>query len=290
MDNTAMKDYKRCPALFNFAMRQNRRGRGLLSPALAYGTGWHFAMQYLYKSPAVGYNELVDGCTDFVAERWPISTDPSDYRTFNRCMIEVEKYLKRWGMPWEDELQTLGWPDSPLVELTIELPIPGARHPYAGKLDRIGTKAGQTLAEDHKTASQFRSDYFKQWETDDQMIGYDTLAGLITGQAIGGVRINLHVIRKSDSEFERRTIPFSPERKKHWVRNYDYWLEKIEDEARREEAGMLAWEQNYSACAGKYGMCQYVEVCTADPKNRQYILEQDFEQQEWNPLTADGEE
>lgn len=290
MDNTAMKDYKRCPKLFDYTMRQSRRGRGMLSPALAYGSGWHHVMEYFYKSPAVGYSELVDGMTDYVAERWKPSSDPSDYRTFNRCMVEAEKYLKKWGMPWEDDLQTVGWPDTPLVEITIELPIPGARHPYAGKLDRIGTKSGQLLAEDHKTASQFRSDYFRQWETDDQMVGYDTLAGIITGQAIGGVRINLHVIRKSDSEFERRTIPFSPKRKEHWRRNYDYWLSKIEAETLAEQAGEPAWEQNYSACAGKYGMCSYHEVCTADPDRRQYILEQDFDVQNWNPLEADAED
>lgn len=285
-----MKAFKRCPALYNFEMVQHRRGRGLPTPALNYGSGWHNAMQYLYTSPAVGYKELIDGCSDYVAERWSETTSVDDYRTFNRCMLEVEKYLKAYGMPWEDTVQTLGWPSQPLVEIVIELPIPGARHPYAGKLDRLGTRSGQFITEDHKTASQMRSDYFQQWETDDQMTGYAVLAGIITGEPINVVRINLHVIRKSDSVFERRDIPFSPKRLEHWRRNYDYWLEKIEDEHHRAAAGMPAWEQNYSACSGKYGMCSYAGICTLDPDRRQYALEQDFDIQRWNPLETDGAE
>lgn len=285
-----MSAYTRCPAKFLYAYKLHRRGRGLPTPALAYGSGWHVNLQTSYRHQMCSKSELIEDVRLALADKWQVSTDPSDYRTFDRCMIEYENYLKEYGLPWEEEAKTVGWPDSPLPEIGIEMQIPGARHPYAGKLDRPISLNGQYYIEDHKTASQFRSDYFKQWEMDNQMIGYAALAGIITGLPIAGVRINLHVIRKSDSQFERRIIPFSQPRIKDWCKQYDVWLGRIENDIQLYEKGDSAgFPHNFSGCSGKYGMCEYAGVCVMPPSLRMASLEQDFDVQEWNPLQADEE-
>lgn len=244
-------------------------------------------MEANYSAPMYPKGDLLDMVRMKLADKWTGSTDNSDYRTYDRCLLEYEKYLDRYGLPWDEEAKTLGWPDSPMVELAIEVPIPGARHPYTGKLDRPIQVSGQYLIEDHKTASQFRADYFKQWELDNQMIGYAVLGEVITSLPIAGVRINAHIIHKSDSIFERRTIIFSQQRLKDWARNYDFWLERLEESA--ENATKYGWVEaaypmNLSACAGKYGMCQYAGVCSMPPKLRQPVLEQEFDELPWNPL------
>jgi hypothetical protein len=223
-----------------------------------------------------------------VADKWTGSTDQSDYRTFDRCMVEYSNYVDKYGLPWDEEAKTLGWPDQPMVELAIEVPIPGARHPYCGKLDRPIIVNGQALIEDHKTASQFRADYFRQWELDNQMIGYAVIGEIITELPIAGIRINAHIIHKSDSIFERRTIPFSQQRLKDWTRNYDHWLERLEESALRststdQDLLNAAYPMNLSACASKYGMCQYADVCSMPPKLRLPTLEQ-LDENPWNPL------
>jgi hypothetical protein len=292
MDNTAMSAYMKCPALYEKSYRQHRRGRGRPTPALNYGSNWHNIMQASYSAPMMERPALEQRVEDYAIERWGLSSDPSDYRTFDRSIVEYSNYLDYYGLPWlETEGRTVGWPDRPLVELAVELAIPGARHPYTGKLDRIFTAHDQYLIEDHKTASQFRSDAFRQWELDSQMIGYDTLGGLLINKPIAGVRINLHVIRKSDSVFERRTILFSPDRVRDWTAKYDEWLERLERDYERAAAGdPLAFPENFAACSGKYGMCQYAGVCSLDSRHRQAALEQDFDIAPWNPLEADGVE
>lgn len=282
-----MKDYMACPAKFEKAFMLHRRGRGLPSPALNYGSGWHHIMQASYSAPLMSRPELEARVEAYSIVRWGKSTNTDDYRTFDRSIVEYGRYLDYWGLPWEESAQTVGWPDMPMVEIATELPIPGARHPYAGKLDRPIVEHGQYLIEDHKTTSSMRSDYFRQWELDSQMVGYAALAGLVTGLQISGVRINLHVCRKSDSVFERRTIPFSPKRIQDWMAKYDEWLGRMEQDIRRRAAGdPNAFPENFAACSGKYSMCQYASVCSLDPERRTYALEQDFDISPWNPLEA----
>lgn len=270
-------------------MLMHRRGRGSTTPALNYGSAWHNAMAASYSAPEMSRADLIEHVRMAVAEGWKLTSNPDDYRTFERVMVEYERYLDHWGfLPWDEPAQTIGWPDAPMVEIGVELQIPGARHPYAGKLDRIVQQAGQYLIEDHKTTSSLRSDYFTQWEIDNQMIGYSVLAGLVTGLQVSGVRINLHVVRKSDSVFERRTIHFSPKRQQDWMHKYESWLERIEgDVILHRQARANAFPENFNACSRKFGMCQYIGVCTLDPERRKYALEQDFDIEEWNPLAAE---
>ena len=289
IDNTALGMYKRCPRMYQYAMVQHRRRRGL-TPALAYGQAWHTALETHYSVPEIPLVELDDRVCDAVLNKWEPASNTDDYRTLERLLTEYDKYLKKYGPGWEEEAKTVGWPDSPLVEIAIELNIPGARHPYCGKLDRIIEVHGQYLIEDHKTASQLRNDYFAQWEMSDQMMGYAALASIITGKPISGVRINLHVIRKSDSVFERRTIPFAQPRLDQWMRNYDLWLGRLETDLTLHQIGAPgAFPENYSACAGKYGMCTYASVCSLPERLRQGALRQDFEEEPWNPLEAKDE-
>lgn len=289
IDNTRLKSYK-CPRRYMFEHRLHRRGRGLPSPPINYGSGWHGFMQVSYKSPVCSRAELVERAEMFVAENiWQQSSNPDDYRTFKRCRAEFENYLDFYGMPWEEANgRTMGWPDEPMVELGVELQVPGARHPYTGKLDRIVDDNGQFLIEDHKTTSQMRSDTFTKWYIDNQMIGYAALGRILTGLPISGVRINLHVIRKSDSLFERQTIPFSEKRIQEWYSIYDEHLDRLERDIERYQAGdPLAFPADFTECDGKYSVCSYMPICTLDPERRLYALEQDFDVSEWNPLASE---
>lgn len=292
IDNTALAAYMTCPRKYYYSMVLHRRKSGLPSPSLCYGSGWHKALETAYKSAPMTREELIDEVRGAVGRSWTGSTDPNDYRTFDRCIVEFEHYLDKYGLPWLEPAHTVGWPDTPLVEIAVELPIPGARHPYTGKLDHIIEANGQFLIEDHKTASQMRSDYFKGFELDNQMIGYAVLAELVTGLPIAGVRINAHFIRKSDSVFERRTIQFTQERLKAWSKNYDYWLARIELSRQMmidgyDEYRAQAWPQAFSACAGKYGMCTYAEVCAMPPRLQTATLEAYYDELPWNPLEAE---
>lgn len=292
IDNTALATYMTCPKKFEYAMLMHRRGEGLPSPALAYGTAWHKALEVHYK--------LGGGPADRERNRDAVRTRVTllgvesdrvdDYRTLDRLLLEYDKYVARWGMPLQEDAQTVGWPEQPLVEIATEVTWPGARHPYAGKIDRIVKAQGLFFVEDHKTTSRWSSNYFRQFELKNQMIGYAFIGQLLTGIPISGVRINAHVCRKSDSQFERQTISFSQDRLEEWARNYNAWITRIENDVLVQPTlGDMAFIRNFDACDGKYAMCSYAGVCSSSPQIRHKVLEQDFAEIPWNPLEAEDD-
>lgn len=290
IDNTALATYMSCPRKYLYSMVWNRRREGAPTPALAYGSAWHVAMETHYRSDRCSQDELFDKVQLAVAEAWQDHQSPNDYRTFNRLMVEYKKYVKAYGLPWNEEAKVLGWVENPFVEIATDLSIPGARHSYAGKMDKIIELSGQVLVEDYKTSSREDKNFFSQFELSNQMMGYAVLGQLLIGRQISGVRINAHVIRKNDSVFNRRVVSFSKERLDHWMLNYDAWLARIETDmglAMRPETARFAFPHNFDACAGKYGMCQYASVCSMPPHLRQRVLEEDFQVAPWNPLEVE---
>lgn len=288
IDNTALACYMECPRRYYYSMVLHRRREGLPSPAIAYGSAWHKAMETHYKT-----NGDRDEVRMAVLDAWEDHDRPDDHRTLARVLLEYDRYVEHWGLPEAETARTVGWPHQPLVEISTELSWPGAAHPYAGKIDRIIEMNGQIFVEDHKTSS--RKPDFRQFEMSNQMMGYAYMAQLITGRAISGVRINAHTVLKNDSSFERHIISYSQERLKAWAENYNCWIARIEDDmaavkSAYPEQAAGAFPYNFVACAGKYGMCAYTSVCSQDPRIRQRVLEMDFAVNPWNPLEAPDEE
>lgn len=295
----------RCPSEYQKSMVQHRRS-GARKIALTYGTTWHSIMECHYKAAECSEADLIDQCVVAAADAWEDGGMPDDIRTLPRIILDYKKYLRTFGLPWKEERKTVGWPSSPAVELNGEVAVPGARHPYAYKIDRVVKTQGQYLVEDHKTTTRFDKNFFSAFELDNQMMGYAMAAQLITGQPIAGVRINAYVIHKHESIFESRTISYSQVRLDDWVRNLDSWLGRIEEaqmeyDARtspssskntdEQRAADSAFPMNLWACHGrKYGSCSYIGVCSMPPHLRQRVLENDFEQTPWNPLEAEDPE
>jgi hypothetical protein len=288
IDNTALSAFMRCPSEFEKSMIQHRRNAdGPPKPALGYGSTWHKGLETHYKASECSEQDLFEQVSLAMMEHWEDHQIEDDHRTLARLLVEYKKYLRQRGLPWKEDVKTVGWPESPFVELVGEVAIPGCRHPYAFKIDRVYRAQNQ---------------YFRQFELDNQMMGYAYVAQLLTGQPIAGVRINVHVIHKNDSAFESRVISYSQPRLDDWARNLDVWMRKIEQaqeslndlfEGPPDAPGILptqdvvdtAYPMALSSCHGrKYGSCSYISVCSMPPHLRQRSLEEDFAVKMWNPL------
>lgn len=287
LDNTALSDYQTCPRKYYFGMVLNRRSNQR-SAALNYGTWWHTIMELHYK----GFDR--ETIHAVVLEKYTGQETPDDYRTISRVLMEYDNYTKRYGTCEAESSSgsgtTLGTGVNGLVELPVELDI-GTRHPYAGKVDRVFELRQKNYIEDHKTTSQLRSNWAKEWMNSQQMKGYCILGHVLTNKPIAGVRINLHVCRKSGSEFERATLSFSQDILDECRETIDYWQWRIETSAINAREGNIdaAYPPNYNACSGKYSMCQYAEICSLGKRVRSGALEADFPINPWNPLEAHDE-
>ena len=303
VDNTALDQYMSCPRKFLYAMIYHRRGKGAYQrPPLSYGTSWHAMMETHYKTG--GETKAV---VDAAVASWQPHENPDDHRTIQRCVAEYGNFLKQYGTHDQETAlhgKTVGYEEGvPIVEVPAELWDAGLIHPYTGKIDRIYEHRGLYYVEDHKTTSAMGDNYFKQFDPSNQMMGYMWLAQRLSGVPIAGVRINGHAVLKASSKFARQTIMISQPRLEEWVGNVNIWMKRLEasykvyhevrelpvDDPHRRAALLEAFPHNFNACAGKYGQCQYTEVCTFAPEVRDRILEAEFEVQPWNPLNPDDE-
>lgn len=299
IDNTALQSYMECPRKYLYSMVLHRRKKGLTKPALAYGTTWHAMMEAHYKT---GGNH--DAVLRAAYMSWQPHDNPDDHRTIERALSAYEAFLKHYG-DHETETRhhgkTVGFPENPIIEAPTELWWPGALHPYTGKIDRVFENAGLYYVEDHKTSSALGPYYFRQFDPSNQMMGYAWLAQKLTGLPIAGVRINAHAVLKRENKFERQTVMFSQQRLQEWAENLNMWVARIEESMRlfnltkvtpadEQRDRLIAFPHNFNACAGKYGACSYVDVCTMPPNVRQRVLENDFDYAPWDPMQIEGEE
>lgn len=281
IDNTALSAFMECEMKYYLSMVLHRkRNYATESPALVYGTTWHKILEVHYKTD--GDMEAV---MNAAIDSWVDHGHHDDHRTLERAMLAYKNYVERWGPPSKEDGKTLGWPENPAVELSTNALFPGLHYPYAGKIDRIIKIAGQFFVEDHKTTSMVGSNYFSQFDLDNQMMGYSMLGWSLIGTPVVGVRINLHATYKKESKFERQIISYSKERLLDWAANLRMWLERIQEAHR-----LGRFTRNYKACAGKYGQCPYASVCSMPPRLRARVLESDYIVKEWNPLETENED
>lgn len=277
LDNTAVSTFMECEKKYDYSMRQHRRRRGQTRPALAYGSVWHHIMETHYRTG--GDATLVE---QTALDRWEPHGQPDDHRTVERAIAEYYNYVDHWGSVEQDQGKTLGFPEDPLLEISVNISWDGAAYPYAGKIDRIFTLNGHIYVEDHKTTAQMGAQYFRQFELSPQMMGYVWIARQLIKMPIAGVRINAHAVYKTQSKFEREIISFSDARLVDWAQNYNIQVSRI-----KHAHETNTFVRNFGACAGKYGMCQYADVCSVRPDLRHRVLEADFDIFPWNPLETD---
>lgn len=298
LDNTALQAYMACPREYYFSMFLHRRAKGS-SPALVYGTAWHKALEVHYKSG--GNGDLVEL---MVRASWEGHDAVDDYRTLDRVLLDYRRYRKEFGTP-EDEARagkgrTLGYPDEPMVELSLNAQAEPLIHPWAGKIDRLIELGGLCYVEDHKTTSRLDRNYYRGFELSQQMMGYTLLAQqLMPSRQVVGVRINVAHVLKTGTKFERQLFTYSPAQLDEWARNTNEWMHRLSCDIYRWEnkrkEGTEGYDPSYwplahygdNGCSRKYGTCVYHQVCSVSPRLRQGMLESQFDVNPWNPLAVE---
>jgi hypothetical protein len=297
IDSSTLDKYKKCPRAWDYYHNQKRESAGWRS-GLQFGICMHAALALKYKYPngAVPRPEGAPWSVEFsqqdIMERFFSTAQfpPDDYRTLNYA----QEVLRAYNAQYPYEPFVIPDPPEAHVEVAFERELGSfwSRHPggdetlirvlWSGRFDLLTEWAGEELwTVDHKTSSRGGAGYFNEYPVSTAQIGYVWAAEEIYGRPIRGFMINALFVRKITKSgqgitFERQKFTVTEEQIAEWKINT---LNKI-----RIAYHDNLYVPNETQCVGRYGPCEYLDVCTQCHANRPGILSSNlYKPVTWSP-------
>ena len=205
----------------------------------------------------------------------PAENQTKPKRTGYKWVIEtMEQYFERW----KNEVWTPL--ESERVRGKVLYEDDNIRILWKAKLDTIIDTFNGIYPCDHKTMQQNR----KNVSMNNQFMGQCLVAGT---RAVIINKIGFQKTLKPEEKFQRDMISYSAERLLEWqsvtLPHYAYELLMYHETDH--------WPQRLTHCENKYGHCQFLKVCEANPDMRESELKKGFMVGEpWDPINLDSEE
>ena len=307
IDNSSLELFTTCPTQALFAKIYRRVKSGDRLP-LIYGAAIHAGLEAYY-SHAHTFNE--DIIHAIYAEFSGTTNEFSNWRTPELACEALESYISHYSSDtWHilrDQAQ------KPLVEIPFSVPLgvvevddefigppdylsqlfayPDSTyvhniHVYwTGKIDLIIKDESDIWIVDHKTTSILSKSFFDDFHLNQATIGYVWAARTLSYPAVGLI-LNIIAARAPSKtgthlEFERRRFFYPSHRLDEFVPNtLSIVTNFIQQILHNDFPRHTKW------CCGKYGTCQFHDVCLAPPSHRLQILNSpSFTTSTWSPLT-----
>ena len=149
-DNTRIKDYKLCPRYFYYRHVRHWQVPGV-SSALAFGTGWHSAMDEIWQGNSIESainawrEEMIEAGIDYISPEYGLQ----DFRTEGTARAMLENYVEQ-----RDEF--LGSIELIKCEKPFAVPLDeNAENFYVGRLDKVFKQKNRVFVVEHKTSSMY---------------------------------------------------------------------------------------------------------------------------------------
>lgn len=318
-DNSGLQTIMTCPrqGMINNSLKL-RAAR--TRPALHFGKAIHAALEFRDRScePMVDQS-TEDGMVEILMSEYEGVCFPGDFRSLDFAIDTIRKYNLHYMV--DDFLPYMLKDGTPAVEIPFALPIaelevnremlvtdpdlndgtPTLKYLetiqilFTGKIDRLCKKKGQLYILDHKTTSMGGAGFFEEFYTGLQFKGYTYAAQQLTGEEVAGAVINALFTLKptrtgKGTTFARQTIQYHPSLIAEWKTSFIstvkhfielHMMQPLEHPER-------AFPQHTQWCKGKYGKCEYFDVCSLPvPQRDSYLFSSMYEDNTWNPLTQE---
>ena len=297
-DSTSLGYLKTCPRLYQYQMLDGWQSKEE-SVYLRFGIEYHAALQKYAIMRNEGWTHE-HALRDTLQETC-IRTVDFNPEHKNRTKLNLLKlivwYLDFYNRDSPDAAVTHILPSGKVaVEQSFRFELDFApkatinnltKQPYVlcGHIDKIVEFSGSLWAMDHKTTTFGPHYYLRNIEPHNQFSLYSFAAGVVLGQQVKGVLVDVAQVATNDKpQFERAFTLRSNDQLTEWLADLRYWLTLAE-----EFHDASYYPQNDTAC-DKFGGCKFREVCSRSPQVRKEFLKADFVQQpegeRWNPLKA----
>lgn len=291
-DNTRLKDAKACLRKYYFRHSKNWSAGGF-APALAFGLGWHEAMDVVWvhmaKDPEAHLDDIASPAYAAFLASWlehggpdPTEMGPEEQKALSprTPMIAMEMILN-----YIDARRSF-FNDRTFELLAVEQPFAVPLDPeddtlfYVGRLDKVFKKGGIIHVGEHKTTSLysrdfiFRSAFVDSFSPNSQIDGYLHAIHMLYGEKATSVWVDGALVH---GKYHDKFI-FIPIERQHaqldsWLFDTKWWIATIEDNwarldqlSREDEYEYLtAFPKNTEACQNYGRNCSYINVCKMVP-------------------------
>lgn len=300
VDNSHYVEWNQCfvKGLFSASLRlQSARGLG----PLAFGSAVHAGLELYHASAKPDMDEVIKTATaEAIKENLPGCSDEK------RNMESLVSILYSYNADYQtrmDKFSVITLDDKLLIEQGFSLPIgelniehtlkaiPKTLAVYwQGKIDIVihDSADNKIWIVDHKTTSVMGEKYTDGMLRSNQMLGYSWATRELTkalGLPVAGVIINAIAVRKSGTEFKRFRIPYPEWQIEEWhAEVIDGCYDLVEKFIRYLDTNQVC--PNRESCVGKYGRCQFFDVCNMHPKMKDGTLfdKEQFKISTFSPL------
>lgn len=240
--------------------------------------------------------------------------EPDEWRNYGAAISAIQGYNSTYVM---EEFELASFNGKPFVEQPFAIPLgiipvntllyvrdvtPGSPTHlsveqlyvkeiylvWKGRIDLVYQREGFFYGMDHKTTSIMGPGFFQEFELSHQVHGYSWAIKKLFGALPRGFVINGLGIRKPTKigkalEFVRQTIPIYDSLVDEWEVDTLHIVSDFIEMCRRNYL-----PKHTKWCVGKYGACEFKQVCGLEPSMRQTaIMSNEYRDVTWDPLKND---
>lgn len=307
-DNTKLSDYKDCPRYYYLRHERGWRGSAISKP-LTFGLAWHSAMSVVWR----GYRKLKLSTLPQVAMEAFWNTWVKEGGPKNLDLQVQEEWAARTPAVAEEMLinyledrgsilqkATLLHTEQPFA---VPLFDDSADYFYIGRKDEKIILNGEGIVIEHKTTSEykidggFKSTYIDQFSPNSQVEGYLWSEKHEKQYPAKMVWVDSALVHKKVHD-AFKFIPISKVtaglegwlwEARDWVMRVESDLRRLYEEKQDGQTHMTAFPKNTEHCVGKYGTCQFLNICRSNP-NPAKIKEppEGYIEERWEPFDVLG--
>jgi len=311
-DNTRLKDGKACLRKYFFRHQKNWTSQGF-TPALAFGSAWHSAMDAIWKLLAEDPTAPTEGVAEVAyaafLECWKENggPDPDELGPEELAVLEPRSPMIGLEMIYNyiDERRDF-FKNRTFKLLAIEQPFAVPLDPkddtlfYVGRLDKVFEIHGGIHVGEHKTTSlysrdfMFRANFIDSFSPNSQIDGYLHALHMLYGDKATSVWVDAALVHKKI----HNAFKFIPIERQHaqldsWLYDTRWWIDTIEANwARLAEIKdvpgdldyMTAFPKNTESCQDYGRNCSYIGVCKMIPNPIKIGTPEGFREEAWSPF------
>ena len=294
VDNTSKELFETCARAAEYYTVHRREGVGERA-ALFRGSVIHEALGIRKRATNPDFEK--EQVAHIIVRYLDRDFGPDEWRTAEHAVDTIMLYNKQWPKASEPYKLLEGTTELPFKillgkaelnsEVTTHVGTFRVRNVYiywTGIIDAL-IDYGQVLVMDHKTTSILGPQFFDDFVLSSQMNGYVWSARKLGYPAVG-LLLDAIAGRKPTKtgvahEYQRNRYFYEEEHLAEWERDtFTLITDFLEHLCRGYFPKSPKW------CFGKYGRCQYWDICSQRPDRRMHALQSDlFKNVTWSPLT-----